>query len=38
MKEDFGKFNAEPHYSKMKPRIICEKHLGNDLIDYKSKL
>ena len=35
MKEDFGKFNAEPHYSKMKARIICEKYLGGDMIDYK---
>ena len=35
MKEDFGKFNAEPHYSKMKPRIICEKYLGGDIVDYK---
>lgn len=35
MKEDFGKFNAEPHYSKMKPRIICEKFLGGEMTDYK---
>ena len=37
LKEDFGKFNAEPHYSKMKPRIICEEFLdgGETLIDYK---
>lgn len=35
MNEDFGKFNAEPHYSKMSPRIICEKYLGGDIIDYK---
>lgn len=35
MKEDFGKFNAEPHYSKMKSRIICEKYLGEEMIDYK---
>ena len=35
MKEDFGKFNAEPHYSKMKSRIICEKYLGGEMIDYK---
>ncbi len=35
MKEDFGKFNVEPHYSKMKPRIICEKFLGDNLVDYK---
>lgn len=35
MKEDFGKFNAEPHYSKMKPRIICEKYLGENMVEYK---
>ena len=35
MKDDFGKFNAEPHYSKMKPRIICEKFLGGEMKDYK---
>lgn len=35
MLEDFGKFNAEPHYSKMKPRIICEEYLGGQMIDYK---
>lgn len=28
MKEDFGRYNVEPHYSKIKPRIICEKFLG----------
>lgn len=35
MKEDFGKFNAEPHYSKIKPKIICEKFLGGNMTDYK---
>ncbi|MBQ4528075.1 MAG: glycosyl transferase [Clostridia bacterium] len=35
MKEDFGKFNVELHYSKMKPRIICEKFLGGNMVDYK---
>lgn len=35
MKEDFGKFNVELHYSKMKPRIICEKYLGGNMVDYK---
>lgn len=34
MKEDFGKFNAEPHYSKMKPRIVCDKFLGSDIVNY----
>ncbi len=35
LKEDFGKFNAEPHYSKIKPKIICEKYLGGNITDYK---
>lgn len=35
MKEDFGKFNAEIHYSKINRKIICEKYLGDNLIDYK---
>lgn len=39
MHEDFGEFNAEPHYSKIKRGIICEKYLGDGdsefLIDYK---
>lgn len=34
-KEDFGKYNAEPHYSKMPKRLICEKYLGGNMIDYK---
>ena len=32
---DFGLRNAEIHYSKIKPRIICEKFLGGVMIDYK---
>lgn len=36
MKEDFGVYNIEPHYSKIKPRmIICEKFLGRLIVDYK---
>lgn len=35
MKEDFGKYNAEPHYDKISKKIICEKFLGEDIIDYK---
>lgn len=35
LKEDFGKFNAEIHYSRIKPKIICEKYLGDNLEDYK---
>lgn len=32
--EDFSKFNAEPHYSKIPRKIICEKYLGPDIINY----
>ena len=35
LKEDFGKFNAEIHYSKIERKIICEKYLGDNLEDYK---
>lgn len=39
VKEDFGKFNAEIHYSQIKPLIVGEKYLGDGnssfLIDYK---
>ena len=36
MKEDFGAFNIELHYSKIKPRkIICEEFLGENISDYK---
>ena len=35
MKEDFGAFNIETHYSKIKPHITCEKFLGDCIIDYK---
>lgn len=36
MKEDFGKFNIEIHYSMIKKHmIICEEYLGEDLVDYK---
>lgn len=36
IKEDFGKFNIEPHYSQIKDRkIICEEFLGEKIIDYK---
>lgn len=36
LKEDFGAFNIELHYSKIKHhRIICEEFLGENLIDYK---
>lgn len=35
MKEDFGAFNIERHYSKIKPHITCEEYLGECIIDYK---
>ena len=39
LKEDFGKFNAEPHYDKIKKGIVCEKYLDDGenkvLVDYK---
>ena len=36
LKEDFGAFNLELHYSKINPRmIICEEFLGECISDYK---
>ena len=35
MKEDFGGYNIETHYSKIKPHITCEKYLGECITDYK---
>ncbi len=36
LKEDFGAFNIEVHYSKIRPRLItCEEYLGERLTDYK---
>lgn len=36
MKEDFGAFNIELHYSKITPHmIICEEFLGDSITDYK---
>lgn len=39
LNEDFGKFNAEIHYSKIKRGIVCEEYLGDGnseyLVDYK---
>lgn len=32
--EDFSKFNAEPHYAKIKRKIICEKFLDGDVVNY----
>lgn len=35
MNENFGLVSCEPHYSKIKKKIICEKYLGKDILDYK---
>ena len=35
LKEDFSLFNAEPQYHFIPRKIICEKYLGENLIDYK---
>lgn len=35
MQEDFGAFNIELHYSKIKPHITCEEFLGDCIMDYK---
>lgn len=36
LKEDFGAYNIEIHYSRIKPRkIICEEYLGNCITDFK---
>jgi len=36
LKEDFGEFNTELHYSKISPRmIVCEEYLGEIITDYK---
>ena len=35
LNEDFGKFNAEPHYSKISRKIICERFLESANINYK---
>ena len=34
MDEDFSLFNAEPHYAKIRHKIICEKFLKGDVINY----
>ena len=34
MSEDFSKYNAEPHYGKIKQKIICEKFLEGEVINY----
>lgn len=34
LSEDFSKINAELHYSKIKRKIICEKFLDGEIINY----
>ncbi len=34
IREDFSKFNEEPHYAKIDRKIICEKFLEGDVINY----
>lgn len=36
LKEDFGRYNVEPHYSQIKKHfILCEEFLGDKITDYK---
>lgn len=35
LKQDFGLYNIEPHYSKIERKIFAEEYLGDMLIDYK---
>ncbi len=35
LKEDFGLFNVEPHYSRINRKVFAEEYLGDELIDYK---
>lgn len=34
MHENFSKFNAEPHYARIPRKIICEKFLGGEVVNY----
>ncbi len=34
LKEDFSKFNIEPHYAKIDRKIICEKFLEGEVVNY----
>ena len=31
---DFGEYNAEPHYDRIPKRVVCEKFLGGEVINY----
>ncbi len=35
LKQDFGLYNIEPHYSKIERKVFAEEYLGDMLIDYK---
>lgn len=36
LKEDFGAFNVELHYSRIQPHLVlCEEYLGSCITDYK---
>lgn len=35
LKTDYGKLTVEPHYSKIKPKIIIEEYLGESPLEYK---
>ena len=34
MSEDFSKFNAEPHYGKIRRKILCERFLEGEVVNY----
>lgn len=34
MRENFAAFNEEPHYERIPRKIICEKYLGDNVINY----
>lgn len=34
MKENYASYDIEPHYGKIKRRIICEKYLGDEVANY----
>lgn len=34
MHEDFGEYNAEPHYDKIPKKVICEELLEGEIINY----
>ena len=34
MKEDYSRYAIEPHYSKIQRKIVCEKYLGDKVVNY----